>query len=432
MLANDRNQTVFRRPQIHGSIAYFIAVLAALLISTPITAQALPKGYLVWSKGDLGKSSSRKIYRMTLPNKTDVRALTSGEDIGCQVSPDGKWVAYAKAKLSGGTDYHSFHMWKIYIVGIEGINNGATEIKIDDSGYWPSWSKSGALYYNQADGKHSTIIKVTLDSAGKVTNKKTVLSTKLEFPSIPEINECFMAPDGSWYAGRTRGITSKSGVGAYLITPPTWNLLGKAGTSGCMPYVAPGGTWGFHAGSNSGIRWGDAPTVPNRKQDQQLIAPKGSGYRCYHPGISTDEKWVMTGQSKDSDQNAGAWEIYIYALDAATKKTSGETPLLTGGFNGWPHLYVLGSGTGPSPDSSTGPGPSADSGGGSGADGGVKPNPASDGGSVGDDAAGSTNNNAPTDDNVLTGGCAVGGGDAPGPPLLLLLALLLILRSRRR
>ena len=223
-------------------------------------------------------------------------------------------------------------------------------------------------------------------------------------------------------------------MGAYQIKPPTWNLLGKAGTSGCMPYVAPSGTWGFHAGSSAGIRWGDAPTVPGRKEDQQLIAPKGSDYRCYHPGISTDEKWVMTGQSKDSDQNAGAWDIYIYALDAVTKKTSGETPLLTGGFNGWPHLYVITGGTGPSPDGS--PGTSTDSGGG-GADGGVDPGPGPDGGGggsggSGDDATGSTNNNAPTDDSVLTGGCAVGGSAATPGLTLLLLALLLILRSRRR
>jgi MYXO-CTERM domain-containing protein len=171
-------------------------------------------------------------------------------------------------------------------------------------------------------------------------------------------------------------------------------------------------------------------------QGQRVAA---SGYRCYHPGVSTDEKWVMTGQSKDADQNAGAWEIYIYALDVVSKKTSGETPLMTGGFNGWPHLYVLSSGgTGPSPDSSPGPGPSTDSGSVGGADGGVDPGPAPDGGAgggSGDDATGSTNNNNATDDNVLTGGCAVGGGSdvtTPGSALALLVLLVLLALRRRR
>ena len=51
---------------------------------------------------------SRRVYRMSLPAKDDIRALTSGEDVECQVSYDGRWVAYAKAKLPGGTDYHAF------------------------------------------------------------------------------------------------------------------------------------------------------------------------------------------------------------------------------------------------------------------------------------------------------------------------------------
>jgi hypothetical protein len=305
--------------------------LAFLLASLPARAE-LPEGYFVWSKGDQGNFSSRKIYRMTLPGKTDVMALTSGEDVECQISPDGKWVAYAKAKLPN-TDYHQFDRWKLYIVSID----GGTEIEIDADGYWPSWGGAGVLYYSKADGEHTHITRVEIDDQGNATNSTTLLSTETAFPSIPEINECFVAPDGSWFAGRTRQITD-SGVGAYQVEPPEINRLAWAGGSGCMPYVAPDGQWGYIAGSSTGVRWGDAPHVQNRVENQQLIAAKSGGGLCYHPGISTDGKWFMTGHSQDSDQNAGAWDIYIYKLDG--RAVSEEQVLVDGGFNGWPHVWV--------------------------------------------------------------------------------------------
>jgi hypothetical protein len=315
--------------------------LVFLLVALPARAE-LPEGYFVWSKGDEGNFSSRKIYRMTLPDKTDVMALTSGEDVECQISPDGKWVAYAKAKLPN-TDYHQFDRWKLYLVSID----GGSEIEIDADGYWPSWGGAGVLFYSKADGEHTHITRVEIDEQGNASNQTTVLSTETAFPSIPEINECFMAPDGSWFAGmapdgswfagRTRQIAD-SGVGAYQVQPPEFNRLAWAGGSGCMPYVAPDGQWGYIAGSSSGIRWGDAPHVQNRLENQQLIAAKPGGGVCYHPGVSTDGEWFMTGHSQDADQNAGAWDIYIYKLDQ--RAVSDEQVLVSGGFNGWPHLWV--------------------------------------------------------------------------------------------
>ena len=318
-----------------------LCVLAVLATALPCAlAGALPKGYLVWSRGTQGDSASRKCFRMTLPGKTDQVALTRGEDISCQISPDGKWVAYAKARVAG-SDYQSFDRWMIYIVSIQGVGGGGAEIKGADEGYWPSWGKTSAtLYYNKANGKHTRIMRASISSTGKVSGSALFLSTKSAFSSIPEINECFVSPDGLWFAGRTRGDAAKSGVGAFLLDPATWKLLGRVGTAGCMPYVAPSGTWGFNSGSSSGIRWGDAPQVSGRKEDQQLIAPRGSSYKCFHPGISTDEKWVMSGQSTSSDQNAGPWDIYIYQLDAKTKKVSNEQLLVGGGFNGWPHIWI--------------------------------------------------------------------------------------------
>ncbi|MCK5798996.1 MAG: hypothetical protein KAI47_17510, partial [Deltaproteobacteria bacterium] len=201
-------------------------LIVALLTLEASTARAeLPTGYFVWSKGKAGVASSRKIYRMTLPGKTDEKALTSGEDVSSQISPDGKWVAYAKAKLSSGSDYHAFHLWNIYIVSIHGVGDGREEIKID-SGAWPSWGAKDELYYNQPDKTHSTLIRVTLNADGGIESHEVVLSTRKLFPSFKEVNECFIAPGGEWFAARTRGAVN--GVGAYWINPPKQDLLAQA------------------------------------------------------------------------------------------------------------------------------------------------------------------------------------------------------------
>lgn len=397
-------------------------LLAALLLASTTARAALPDGYLVWAKGKEGDRSSRKCYRLTLPGKTDERALTSGEDIGCQVSYDGKWLAFARAKLSD-SDYHAFNLWQVHIVHIDGVGAGHKEILVDD-GYWPAWGSGGELYYSTVDGSHTKIMKVAVDSQGQIGGKTEVLSTKALFSSYQEINECFMAPDGSWFAGRTRGSSAYTGVGAYQVSPPKWELLGKAGSTGCMPYVAPDGTWGFHAGSTYGIRWGEAPGIVGRQQDQQLIPPK-SGGKCYHPGISTDGKWVMTGHSSTSDQNAGPWDIYIYKLDPTTKQISDEQLLVDGGFNGWPHIWVKGTAP-PAPDSGAadpdggGPPPAGDAGTPSAVDTGAAPQP---------DAGSSTM--PATQDETLTGGCRVTPRPAPPVPLLLLVLAALVARLTR-
>jgi len=330
------------------------AILACLVLAAGPAARAeLPTGYLVWSKGEAYRPESRRIYRLTLPDKTDLKPLTSGtpgEDIECQINPDGRWVAYAKAKLPG-QNYHQTKMWKIYIVSIHGIGDGREEIKIDDNGYWPSWGAAGELYYSQVDeeggSQHTRIMRVTLDEFGAVLEKVTVFSTREHFAYITDMNECFMAPDASWFAARTRGEERYAGVGAISLHPPAFHLLAKAGSVGCMPYVAPSGSWGLIAGRDRGIRWGDAPDVPGRREDQQLIAPFSDGDLCYHPGISSDEKWVLAAHSTDDDHNAGPYDLYIYPLAG---KSVGEAQLIAGGgFNGWPSLWVGQPGDPPPP-----------------------------------------------------------------------------------
>lgn len=312
----------------------FVIVLTVQSVST---LAAPPAGYLVYSSGKAGDASSRKIVRLTMPKMNEKITLTNGEDISPQISPDGKWVAYAKAKLAGGSDYHSFHLWRIYLVSIHGAAEGREEIKIDD-GYWPSWGNDHSLYYNQVDGTHSKIIKVKLDDDGGILKKETFFSTNDLYSDISEVNECFVSPDESWFAARTRGTIN--GVWGYLFETKSQVLIGDTPqNTGCMPAVAPNGKWAILAGSDQGIRWGDAPNIENRKENQLLIEAE-SGAHAYHPGISSDGKWVMASFGTDNDHNAGQYNLYLYPLDESTMSVGEKVAISTEEFNGWPDYWV--------------------------------------------------------------------------------------------
>ncbi len=317
----------------------WVAPVVAMLAAGPASG-ALPEGYLVWSKGTADDAGTRKIHRITLPQNTDDLTLTAGEDVEPQASPDGKWVAYAKAKFPGGSDYHDFKLWKVYVVSIHGVGQGRREIKIDDDGAWPSWSKSGALYYNQADGTHSRVVRVEIDDRGRITRRTTALVTRDLFGGYAEVNEVTVAPDESWFAARTRGNASQNGVSALTLNPPISVALAHAGSVGCMPRVAPSGSFAIIAGAEDGIRWGHGPRAGTRKEDQLLIPAQSAAHKAYHPGVSSDERWVMAAQGTDADHNSGRYDVRIYALDAARMTVSDEQPLLSGGFNGWPDLWV--------------------------------------------------------------------------------------------
>jgi len=317
-------------------------LIGLLLGPSPVRAQAdLPQGYLVWSRGTPDDPASRQIYRMTLPAMDDQHALTTGEDVEPRISPDGKWIAYAKAKYPGGSDYHDFTLWRPYIVSIYGAAQGRKEIKIDDDGAWPSWSASGALFYNQADGLQTRIMRVEIDDKGTVTKSQVwLLSTSTLFSTYVELNECFLSPDESWFAGRTRGNADQNGVSAFVVSPPQSCLVARAGSIGCMPFVAPSGTFAIIAGAGLGIRWGQSPFFANRIEDQLLIPPLTAAHLAYHPGISSDEKWVLDAQGTDTDHNAGRYDLYIHALDTTTMTAGVGQALTADGFNGWPHLWV--------------------------------------------------------------------------------------------
>jgi hypothetical protein len=313
---------------------------AAVLGSGVAKADGLPTGYLVWTKGTPDDPASRKIQRATLPGNDGVIALTAGEDIEPRISPDGKWVAYAKAKFPGGSDYHNFSLWRPYIVSIHGASEGRREIKIDDDGAWPSWGASGALFYNQADGTHSRVVRVELDALGRVASKTVWLTSKDVFPEYSELNECFVSPDERWFAGRTRGNVNQNGVSAFVPSPAQSLPLARAGSIGCMPFVSPSGTFGIIAGAGMGIRGGSSPFVTPRVEDKQIIPPLSPDHLAYHPGIASDEKWILAAQGIDTDHNAGRYDVYVHAFDAATMTAGPGQALTAGGFNGWPHLWV--------------------------------------------------------------------------------------------
>jgi hypothetical protein len=312
----------------------------ALLLAGSAYAADLPQGYLVWSRGIELDPASRQLYRMTLPAMEDIHPLTAGEDVEPRISPDGKWVAYAKAKFPGGSDYHDFRLWRPYIVSIHGAAPGRTEIQIDDDGAWPSWSNSGALFYDQAVGTHTRIVRVELDEQGHIIARQTWLDSATAFPQFAELNEGFVAPDETWFAARTRGNAEQNGVFAFTVSPAAASLLARSGSIGCMPFVGPSGVFGVIAGAGLGIRWGHSPFVPGRLTDQLLIAPLSASHLAYHPGISTDEKWVLAAQGTDTDHNSGRYDLYIHALDATTMTAGPGQVLTVDGFNGWPHLWV--------------------------------------------------------------------------------------------
>jgi hypothetical protein len=318
-----------------------VALAGALALSaSSARADSLPEGYLVWSKGNADDAGSRKIHRLTLPGKTDERVLTGGEDVEPQISPDGRWVAYAKAKFPGGSDYHDPKLWRVYLVSIHGAGEGRREIKIDDEGAWPTWSKSGALYFNQADGTHTRLVRVELDDRGRITRSARALETRAAFGSFGEINELAIAPDESWVAARTRGNAIQNGVRAFTLAPPGDVLLARAGDVGCMPRVSPNGSFAVIAGATQGIRWGHGPQVAGRQEDQLLIPIRSPAHLAYHPDVSTDGRWVLSAQGTDGDHNAGRYDVAIHALDPERMTIGDEQLLAAGGFNGWPHLWV--------------------------------------------------------------------------------------------
>ena len=107
-----------------------IKIFAALLVLATFSVKAqLPDGIAVWSEGDAG---DRTIKMRTLKSdntmgepETVVEKGEEGGDIQCQISFDGKWLAFSRSKGGtgssfGGDDYHSHHQWDVYVARLDG------------------------------------------------------------------------------------------------------------------------------------------------------------------------------------------------------------------------------------------------------------------------------------------------------------------------
>ena len=326
---------------IRRNLLLGFALVGLLLGTKTAWAQlALPQGYLVWSRGTPDDPASRQLYRMTLPAMDDAHALTTGEDVEPRISPDGQWIAYAKAKYPGGSDYHDFTLWRPYIVSIHGAAAGRKEIRGRRRRRLAQLERERGLVLQPGRRHPEPIMRVEIDDKGAVIKSQVWLSTSTLFSAYVELNECFLSPDETWFAGRTRGNADQNGVSAFVVSPPQSWLVAQSGSIGCMPFVAPSGTFAIIAGAGLGIRWGQSPFFANRIEDQLLIPPLTSAHLAYHPGISSDEKWVLDAQGTDTDHNAGRYDLYLHALDTTTMTAGAGQALTTDGFNGWPHLWV--------------------------------------------------------------------------------------------
>ncbi len=326
-------------PRSDEEVHLLVRATILVTLATPGRAGALPTGYLVYTHGDANDAESRAIFRMTLPGTTEVIQLTASEAVECKISPDGRWVAYAKAKLPGGTDYHDLNFWRLYVVSIHGTGDGREENLIDDNGYWPSWGADGKLFYSQVHGHHTRIMRATLDAYGRRVSSDVFFETGPAFGSeVPELNECYVSPRGDWFAARVRQVT-EPGVATFTVAPHGLQRLATAGSKGCMPVISPDGTWALIAGAEYGVRWGESPLAPGRQTNQVLIEPRTGNGRVYHPGFASDGNWVMAAHSEALDHNEGPYDVYIYQVDGNRNATN-EQPLLQGGFNGWPDIWV--------------------------------------------------------------------------------------------
>ena len=199
---------------------------AALLVLAVASVKAeLPDGIAVWSEGD---ARDRTITMRTLKSDntmgepvTVVKKGDEGGDIQCQISFDGKWVAFSRSRGGtgtgfGGDDYHSHGQWDIYVARLDGSFPATPQLV--GRGYWPSWGEDSrndtkTLYYSTHQEK--TIRKATIDDNGVVEGSDT------KAQDIPRrvggqsfIGFAMMAPNGKIMAWR--------GIDVYVYFFEDW------------------------------------------------------------------------------------------------------------------------------------------------------------------------------------------------------------------
>ena len=280
----------------------------------PVVGVESPEGFAVWSKGghevaELKYARLAKNQGVVAGSMTTLVKRASFSDIECNISFDGKFVAFARqlAHHNGCCtdnpgDYHAFANYDVYIARIDG-QLPAKPVRIG-YGYWPSWGDDSdgpvkTLYYSKTSGSgvgtgNVTVQKATVKDDGTFSGPVAHHSIRGNF--------VMTSPDGSKIAYRTQGVD---------VWDIARNKRMPAG-GGCHPAWCSDSYW---------LMWARRNVAAYHNGSRVYVGT--SGLHDYHYGCANDMSWVIgrIGAS-GNDQNTDH-AIIAYPLDASKP---GEPP----------------------------------------------------------------------------------------------------------
>ncbi len=330
--------------KVCGFLCLFGQVLPSL--AGPASAQQLPDGFAVYSKGD---TFDRTLHMVTLkPGMTQAEISASekklvdkgpsGGDIQGQISFDGKWLAFSRSEPCAtdsldGNDYHKFECWSVQIIKLHG-SGVATPIQIAGKGaYWPSWGDDSygdtkTLYYSLSNNtKHSTVRAVTVDANGALSNDRQVADIFQRWPDGTDglKHERFVmaAPNGTFVAARWSG----SVYAAHLSGPLAGQRFKLNG--GCMPAICADSEWIIHANNKRG-----------RFDGKSTGAVQGDGSGDYHYGSSADMKWFAARTAGDWQVQNTGFATHLMTLEATASSFVTKRQVQIAAKGSWPDVHA--------------------------------------------------------------------------------------------
>lgn len=311
------------------AVIYALKLTATLLLTAGLARAETPDGFAVYSKGD---DFNRTLYlrEMTTSGLATEKKIcnkgSQGGDIQCQISFDGKWVAFSRSLSGtgsgyGGNDYHGFEHWDVYIVRVDG-NLPATPKRVAH-GYWPSWgddsyNSTKTLYYS----KHpeGEVRAVTVDGNGNLTNDRLIHNVKNSFSGNFQ-GFLMAAPNGQFCAARWDG-----GVHVAHWAGPLSGQK-KHLNGGCMPSVAADSKWIFHANFKKGRYDGSA-------------TGSLSGAGDYHYGSSPDMKWFVTRTQGNWQVQNDGYEVWLFKLNVTETSASIQKQVMLTNDGSWCDIHA--------------------------------------------------------------------------------------------